>query len=63
MSRCKACDTILTEGELGRMDRYSGLHLDLCGECRRISDDALEGNWSETEGEIVIISDKEVDIH
>ena len=60
MSRCKACDVILTESELRKVDRYSGLHLDLCSGCHRISDDALEGNWSETEGEIVIISDKGV---
>jgi len=54
MSRCKACDTILTESELRKVDRYTGLHLDLCGECNRASDDALEGNWSQKEEEIVI---------
>ncbi len=54
MSRCKACDIILTEGELRKVDRYTGLHLDLCGECSRVSDDALEGNWSQKEEELVI---------
>jgi hypothetical protein len=63
MSRCKACDVILTEGELGKIDRYSGLHLDLCGECHRVSDDALEGNWTEKREEIVTISDKGVAIN
>ena len=58
MSRCKACDVILTEGELRKIDRYSGLHLDLCSECNRVSDDALEGNWSEKGEEIVEIKEK-----
>ena len=30
MSRCKACDAIMTESELKRIDYNTGEHLDLC---------------------------------
>lgn len=63
MSRCKACNVILTESELTKIDRYTGMHLDLCGECHKISDDALEGNWAEDSGESVIISEGRVVIN
>ena len=45
MSRCKACDVILTEPELKRKDRVTGLHLDLCNTCLKHSDLAIEDDW------------------
>ena len=45
MSRCKACDVILTEAELKRKDRVTGLHLDLCNTCLKHSDQAIEDDW------------------
>ena len=45
MSRCKACDVILTEPELKRKDRVTGLHLDLCNTCLKHSDQAIEDDW------------------
>ena len=45
MSRCKACDVILTEIELKRKDRITGLHLDLCNTCLKHSDLAIDRDW------------------
>ena len=41
MSRCKACDVILNEYELKRIDHQTGQHLDLCNECASYSNDAV----------------------
>ncbi len=57
MSRCKACDTILTEFELKKVDRLTGLHLDLCGRCNKISDDAISDDWVTYSGEDDIMFD------
>lgn len=46
MSRCKACDVILTEAELRKRDRVTGEFLDLCSDCHTVSDEAIEENWS-----------------
>mgnify|MGYP000076404336 CR=1 FL=1 len=46
MSRCKACDVILTEAELRKRDRVTDEHLDLCSVCNSTSDEAIEENWS-----------------
>jgi len=51
MSRCKACDVILTEVELKRKDRVTGLHLDLCNTCLKHSDQAIEDDWVTFDGE------------
>jgi len=51
MSRCKACDVILTEPELKRVDRATGLHLDLCNTCLKHSDQAIEDDWVTFDGE------------
>ncbi len=54
MSRCKACDVILTEPELKRVDRATGLHLDLCNTCLKHSDQAIEDDW------VVFDSDEDI---
>jgi hypothetical protein len=41
MSRCKACDVILNEQELKKIDRETGFHLDLCNTCLSYSDEAM----------------------
>jgi len=42
MSRCKACDTILTETECKRLDyNTEGEHLDLCFSCMVESNRAI----------------------
>ena len=41
MSRCKACDVILNDYELNRIDHQTGHHLDLCNECASYSNDAV----------------------
>jgi len=46
MSRCKACDVILTETELRKKDRVTDEFLDLCSECHTASEEAIEENWS-----------------
>jgi hypothetical protein len=51
MSRCKACDTILTEHELKKVDRLTGLHLDLCSTCNKVSDSAIADDWVTFDGE------------
>jgi len=53
VSRCKACDVILNEQELKKIDRDTGLHLDLCGVCLSHSDEAMHDSYNElTEKEI-----------
>ena len=49
VSRCKACDVILTEAELRKRDRVTNEFLDLCVECHSVSDEAIEENWSTAE--------------
>ncbi len=51
MSRCKAGDVILTEAEVKRKDRSTGLHLDLCNTCLKHSDQAIEDDWVTFDGE------------
>jgi len=41
MSRCKACDAILTESELRKVDFNTNEHLDLCYSCAVVSNLAL----------------------
>ena len=41
MSRCKACDSILTESELRKVDFNTNEHLDLCYSCAVVSNLAL----------------------
>lgn len=41
MSRCKACDAILTESELRKIDFNTNEHLDLCYSCMVESNKAL----------------------
>ena len=40
MSRCKACDAIMTEAELKRTDYNTDKPLDLCYNCMSISTNA-----------------------
>lgn len=40
MSRCKACDVVMTEAELKRTDYNTGKPLDLCYNCMSISTSA-----------------------
>lgn len=56
MSRCKACDVILTETELRKRDRMTGEYLDLCSMCHSASDEAIEENWSLAEDNGIIRS-------
>ena len=42
MSRCKACDKILSESELKRKDYNTGEHLDLCYNCMVESERAVQ---------------------
>jgi len=55
MSRCKACDTIMTESELKRTDYNTDKPLDLCYNCMSISTSAalsFEGaslGWQDNE--------------
>jgi len=41
MSRCKACDSILTESELRKVDFNNNQFLDLCYGCAVVSNLAL----------------------
>jgi len=42
MSRCKACNQIMTEYEMKKRDPVNvNLFLDLCGACSQYSNDAL----------------------
>ena len=56
MSRCKACDVILTEAELRKRDRVTDEYLDLCSTCHSASDEAIEENWSTLEEREIIRS-------
>jgi regulatory protein YycI of two-component signal transduction system YycFG len=56
MSRCKACDVIMTEAELRKRDRVTDEHLDLCSVCHSASDEAIEENWSIAEDSGIIRS-------
>ena len=56
MSRCKACDVILTEAELRKRDRVTDEHLDLCAVCHSASDEAIEENWSIAEDNGIVRS-------
>ena len=47
MSRCKACDVILNEQELKKIDRETGFHLDLCNTCLSHSDEAMHDSHHE----------------
>lgn len=47
--RCKACDARLDDISLKAVDPLSGEHLDLCGECRGVSDAVVGGWYEETE--------------
>ena len=63
MSRCKACDVILNEYELKRIDHHTGMHLDLCNVCASHSDDAMSDS---SEMEVILkdfpnLSEKELD--
>lgn len=56
MSRCKACDTIMTEHEMKKKDPETGEYLDLCSVCHNESlhaalefiDGVLDGETGET---------------
>ena len=41
MSRCKACDVIMNEYELKRIDRVTGDYSELCSNCLSASTEAL----------------------
>ena len=56
MSRCKACDVILTEAELRKRDRVTDEFIDLCSDCHSASDEAIEENWSTTDERGIIRS-------
>jgi hypothetical protein len=56
MSRCKACDVILTEAELRKKDRVTDEFIDLCSDCHSASDEAIEENWSTTDERGIIRS-------
>ena len=63
MSRCKACDVILNEYELKRIDNHTGFHLDLCNVCASHSDEAMVES---SEMEVILkefpnLSEKELD--
>jgi hypothetical protein len=39
--RCKACDTLMTEDELKKLDKLTGDYTELCGTCEDASNEAL----------------------
>jgi len=41
VSRCKACDVIMNEYELKRIDRVTGDYSELCSNCLSASTEAL----------------------
>jgi hypothetical protein len=61
MSRCKACDTIMTEYELKRIDVLTGHHLDLCNVCSSYSNDAITQLGDTYVAESEQLSEKELD--
>ena len=40
MSRCKACDVIMNEFEMRRIDRATGDYSELCSDCLSASNEA-----------------------
>ena len=40
MSRCKACDVIMNEFEMRRIDRATGEYSELCSDCLSASNEA-----------------------
>ena len=65
MSRCKACDAIMTESELKRTDYNTDKPLDLCYNCMSISTNAalaFEGGGVMSEEENVDLSELGFDI-
>ena len=65
MSRCKACDAIMTEAELKRTDYNTDKPLDLCYNCMSISTNAalaFEGGGVTSEEENVDLSELGFDI-
>jgi hypothetical protein len=38
---CKACDTLLSDNDLLHKDKETGEHLDLCSDCRIVSNNTL----------------------
>lgn len=39
--RCKACDTLMTDDELKKLDKLTGDYTELCGTCEDASNEAL----------------------
>ena len=65
MSRCKACDAIMTESELKRTDYNTDKPLDLCYNCMSISTSAalaFEGGGVMSEEDNVDLSELGFDI-
>ena len=65
MSRCKACDAIMTEAELKRTDYNTDSPLDLCYNCMSISTNAalaFEGGGVLSEEDNVDLSELGFDI-
>ena len=65
MSRCKACDAIMTESELKRTDYNTDKPLDLCYNCMSISTNAalaFENGGVMSEEENVDLSELGFDI-
>ena len=42
MSRCKACDVIMNEFEMRRIDRATGDYSELCSDCLSASNEATK---------------------
>jgi len=42
MSRCKACDVIMNEFEMKRIDRATGDYSELCSNCLSASNEATQ---------------------
>jgi hypothetical protein len=42
MSRCKACDVIMNEFEMRRIDRATGDYSELCSDCLSASNEATQ---------------------
>lgn len=45
--RCKACDTLMTDDELKKIDKLTGDYTELCGHCEDASNEALYINEDE----------------
>lgn len=61
MSRCKACDVILNEFELKKIDRSTGLHLDLCNVCVSFSNEAITDTPSNNNTLYIDLNKKDLD--